>query len=339
MPLAPDQATIRAASAYWFEQLPYTNSIGTLAASTTASVFSLSGWNAPQVQSTWVELTSLGTSQQGNVQYHLTYDPGSAPGSPNDTYALGYPPGLRQAPIGRGAVTSLSLSAINNSTTIALPNVQTNYTLTVWRMPVAFKVLYGLPLTPAEQSIASAVNLDTDPNNQTGVFPIPWDATIDRTYSNRQIDGVLTVPALPTATTSASQFYYEAVRNSNEMLVLRRVRVESNLDDGVLITVDRDNDQAHVVLRGEQCGEDGVPMFVPATNNLTFTISAASPPAAPVPVGLEIWRLSLSNILRLRMNLITTALLAAQYQLEGMTASRANELATSLANKVLAGVS
>jgi hypothetical protein len=48
-------------------------------------------------------------------------------------------------------------------------------------------------------------------------------------------------------------------------------------------------------------------MFIPALAHLTFAVSAADPPAGPIPIRIEIWTVALSLLLSVRLGLVSEA--------------------------------
>jgi hypothetical protein len=308
MATEPGVSTIQAARPYWLEQVPYTATLAGLSAGSRQPLFpTLTGWQSSEQPDMYVELTSLGISQIPGLQLQVANDRDTI------TYDAGeFPPDLELVPIRRGAIHTLSVQLVN-STSATIPYVQVLYLMTFWRMPTAFKVLRGYPISPAERQAALDVGLTTDPNQQSGVYPHSLDTIMADTYANRIIGHTLEYSNLYQATTTQANFWSVQVSSPNELLVLRAVAARSDPDDGVSLLVDRDDNLGHLnVQTGLSTLQHGFPAFVVARRRLNFYLVAQQQPAAPTPVRIEVWRLSASNILRERMGLLTPQQLAQQ---------------------------
>lgn len=294
-------STIQHASAYWYERIPYTLTVGGLAANGgQQTLFRVQGWNRANVVSTLVTLESLAISQLAPLRIDVTAD--------NKALRLwggSFKPALEPSEVGAYAIQSMSLAVTNTDPATPMTNVQAVYTMAVWRMPIAYKVMIGMPLTPDEQDTARRVGLSTDPTRQRGTFPIPLSSVMERTYSNRIIDPPLTVADSFPATTQA-QVIATFPAQTNQLLILRNIAAEADVDDGVVISVDRDDNADHVMLDAA-CLDlaRGVDMFVPAIHALNCKIQSARNTSYNVPVRITIWRLALSNILRVRLGMLT----------------------------------
>ncbi len=317
-------ADIKNAKKYWFSQIPYTFVQPTLAANSAQGLFAIKGWNPETSLETLVSLSTIGITQGGNSEIDIVHD---SVGSRR--YAAAFPSELAPRFVGSNAVKNLSLGVRNNNPT-PLPNLQLNYLATIWQMPVTFKVLQGYALTEAERAIGDATNVPLSPIDRKGTLPIPWEDIIRRTYWSQLVDEPLDIPLMPTATTVA-QTFHQVQAGPNELLVVRNIAAEGTLDYGIQITVDVDDNLGLVQLQAANLNlEAGTEMFVNAEHLLNFNISATVPPPGPTPVRLEVWRLSLSNILRVRLELLDQAGLQ---QLMGNA-----KAAQSLYNDILAGV-
>lgn len=291
--------TIDNAQPYWLERLPYTQLVTNLPAQGQFSLFAVDHWQADTDPATVIMLDAVAATQQPGVQLQVIND------TQQGLYDLDiWPPNLRPLPIGRSAIHHLS-AVLTNTTTSAIANLQVTYHITIWREPVAYKVLYGYPLTATERAYAHTIGLDTAPNSQRGTLPLGLDSVIRGTYANRRIG-----PALGFGRRIlANGTPFHTIRAAtNQLLVLRSMATAGTLEDGVQLHVDRDGQTDHVIVDAAAMGL-GTPVecLVPAKTSLTFRLTATTPPAAAVPVQLEVWPLSLSNILRIRLGELTEA--------------------------------
>jgi len=295
-------STISNALAYWFERLAYTTTIS-LSPGSTQGVFSVSAWNGNNGARQVVSMPYMASTQDPTVQYTLVYDQ-------QTRYLFGdqFPPSLRpEATNGSDAYQALRLTATNTSATQATTNAQVIYGIDVWTAPVAYKVMRGFPLTLDEvQTIARQAGIQTNPVQERGTFPIPLPTIIERTYANRirRIVQGMGLPS-PVATTQGNAFD-QITALSNGMIVLRSLAAEADEDYGVTITVDRDNNPAHLVVdAGHLSLDHPLDLFIPAMQSLTFHIQAAQQPPGPVPVRYEVWHVAMDAILNVRLGRLT----------------------------------
>lgn len=290
--------TIQNARAYWLEQIPYSALIPTLTAGGQESLIpAVQGWNPQNNPATLARLDDLGATRWSGVQVDLTSD------TTRDRYDLGqWPADLEPVPTDRVARTRLSATLVN-TTGSAVTNLQCTYRVTVWAEPIAVKVLYGWPLTVQEQALARAIGLDTGTASQRGTLPMDLDRIIEGTYRNRLIGTPLSFALAATASPTTGGLSFHRVQvPPNTLMVVRSVAMAGTLEDGVQLHIDRDSDTDHVILDAATMNLDRpVRMFVPARQNLNFRLTATTAPPAPTPVRIEVWPVSLSNILRIRL--------------------------------------
>jgi hypothetical protein len=333
-------STIQHARPYWLERTPYTFLLAALAPGVQQYLFSVQGWNPGGTSDMVASLYSLGITQYPKLQINVTYD-----GQTDRYFADEFPPALRQVRMGQAARSNISVSIVNNGST-TLTNIQAIYVMQSWRAPAAYKLLQGYALTAQEQQAALAAGLSTNPVQDEGMFPIPLDVVMDRSYDNRRIHPWLRfAQPIALAAPATVQTVDQIQARSNELLIVTGMGVDADFDDTPTITVDRDNDSSHVQLSADQLSaSEPLEMWVPATNHLTFRLSAVNLPAAPLPVRLDVLRASMSLILALRMGLVDVSqvsqVLAALYQGRGLkdATARASKDASYLATGVLAGV-
>lgn len=337
-----DTSAIQQARKYWLERTPYTDTIPTLAAGQAISLFSLQGWNPSDSSEMVISLVSLGITQYAGLQLSVTSD-----GTSERYFADSFLPGLGQVKMGQIARRNLSV-ILTNTTTTTMTNIQIAYVCQSWRAPVAYKILQGWALTASERNIAHGAGLPLDSAHDPGLYPIPIDFVEERSYDNRRIHASLELSrSFPIAAAGVAQVIDSIQARGNELLVLTGIGVDADFDDGVVVSVDRDNDATHVQLSAEQLSiRDPLQMFVPALKGFTFKLTATTIPPGNVPVRLDVLRASLSLVLDLRMGLVTTqqiaSVLTTTFQSRGMGSSaaqkKAADTAASLSVDVAAGV-
>jgi len=300
------QTDLTAAQPYWYERIPYAFSASNLAASGAVPIFAVQGWNGGGAPSTLVSLREVTVDPWPGVIAQITAD--------TQTYRPYVDSLAHQRPAhgAWAAVRNLSFQLSNQTATVlppaglAIPVLRGRYQVAIWQMPAFERLLRGTGLSPTDTAYLDALGFGTDANNQKGWYPTPISAVIERTYANRQIAPPIAWAQGVTATAQSSTVLTLTAR-PNQLLVLRELAAVAPPEAGVTLTVDRDNDAGHVVLPADQVGRDGVDCFVPALQHLTFKIQAQNPPASRVPLRLTVWVLSLSNILRARLGLLTEA--------------------------------
>lgn len=328
-----DSSAITHARPYWLEKIPYTAYFPVIAAGAAIPVFAIRGWNTGG-DTMYVALDALAISQVPGLQVAVTAD--------KDTYryyAGDFPPGLQMQRMGHGAVQFIGLTLVN-TTTQPITGIQLMYRMLVWRAPIAFKVLMGYPLTAAEQQEARVAGISLSPNDDRGILPIRTEDVIDRTYANRRVLpwlGYAQSVAVSNANTPQTVTQFTAT--GNKLLVLTHIAATADIDDQIIISVDRDNDSAEIALMAEQLF-DGADVFLPATDHLTIKTQSLAqvPPASTMPLRVEVLQLAMSTILRIRMGLIDQSGVADILQRQGLAPADAARRALQVIDNVLAGV-
>ena len=325
-----DSTAISQAEPYWLEELPYT-SLQTISPSAQPSLFSpVSNWNHATSPSTQVSLQRIGATADPRLQMLIQNDKAKTSGY--GTTALPYlssmPPDLRQVEFGRGAVKNLSLSLINTSATDTITNFQMNYTIRIWKMTAAYKIMAGIPLTQQEKAAVEALGMKPTFDGMQGDLPVPIDRYVQGEYGNRNL--VVEEQFLrPQLTTSAAQIFGLQVP-VNEIAVIRSIGSEARVDDGAVLQIDRDANENHLSIRLDQANmRDGLSMFIPARSTIVIKAYAQTAPVAPTPIRLVIWRIALSNILRYRLGMIELP------QLQQIYGQKQGEI---LSNHIIVGV-
>lgn len=304
---------LTAALPYWYERQAYAFQATALTASGQVPLFSLAGWNGGGAPATLVTLRELQVDTWPGVQALITAD--------SQSYRP-YVDTLRRDVPTRGdwaAVKNLSAAITNQSATVigssglTIPTLQGRYQVAIWQMPAFEQLLRGTGLSPTHTDYLKALGFASsvaNPTDQRGNFPIPVSAIIERTYANRQVAPPIAWAQSTVATTSQVALT-TLTASANQLLILRNLAGVAPAEAGVTLTVDRDNDASYVQWPANQLGRRGVDLFIPATNHLTLSIQATNPESTPVPVRMEVWVLSLSNILRARLGLLSEAGLQA----------------------------
>ncbi len=306
---------IREASPYFYERIPYTQGVSSLAAGSNASLFSVSQWNTASSPSVRVALRTLSMTRWPALQLRTVYDTRT-----DRIDSRGFPGHGQALALDYGAVTQLNSQLVNIGTQ-TIPQIGLTYQVSVLRMSVATKVLYGYALDKAEHSMAQAMHLGTDPVRQLGNLPMPIETILEREFAARQIAGPIAFSAGVSVTPSSSPVAHVRPQSPNEIVVLRSIAVEAAPEDGVTLTINRDDNAAHVVVdAGATALSDPLDCFIPATNHVTVNIQGTTTVAYPVPVRLVIWRVSLSDILRVHLGIVTERELETLMGAEGGTA-------------------
>jgi hypothetical protein len=339
---------ISQATPYWYERIPFVADVNLSSGGTEPIIPQLTGWNTSQSPQTLCTLEELATVRDPNLSIRV-----SADGDTRTFYASSHPPNLEPLPVGIRAVTSLTATA----QALSGPTIGTSpivYSVGIYQLPLTWKVLLGYTITEDERAIADALGLTTSPIAQNGQHPIPIGTMIERTFLNRQVASPIVYDG-PSITFSSSLTVDMPQINvpPNTIAVLHKVGIGVSADYGPSFVVNRDNQANHVQIQDASVATITRPlsMWVPAENQIQITVQVAEVPPGPVPVRVEAYTISLSNILRIRMSLITGRGLEALFQAQVRAAAQAEgraptpeELAAAARNadafrdKVLAGV-
>jgi len=294
-------STIRNAIPYWLEQIPYTEELTTVAANSQQGIFGIQGWNPTNNAETLVFLDQIAATPIPGVEWVINND------KTQGRYDLGtWRDNWQPVTVGRAAYQNLSFNVINTQSQ-AVTNLRFAYRMTVWREPIAVKVLRGIPLTPEEKRIAQDLRLDLNPAMMRGTSPYPLEKVIAETYGNRLVAAPLNYALLVQPTPTVQTFHHISTR-PNQLLVLRRVASDCNWEDAVTLTVDRDDNAGHVQVNLAAAPLDQpLEMFIPARNTLTFKISAGVSGLGFIPIRLEVWTIAVSTGLLVRMGQLTQA--------------------------------
>jgi len=294
-------STIRNAIPYWLEQIPYTEELTTVAATSQQGILAVQGWNPSNNPETILFLDAIAATPIPGIEWVVNND------KTQGRYDLGTWRGnWEPVTVGRAAYRNLSWNVIN-TTTQTVTNLRFAYRMTVWREPIAVKVLRGIELTAEERQIAQDLRLDLNPAMMRGTSPYPLDKVIQETYANRQVAAPLNYALLVQPTTTVQTFHHLSTK-PNQLLVLRAVASDCNWEDGVTLTVDRDDNTAHVQVNLAAAPLDQpLSMFVPARHTLTFKISATTSTLGFIPIRLEVWTIAVSTGLLVRLGQLTQA--------------------------------
>lgn len=293
------------AAKYWYERLQYTFGPTTVPTGITP-VAVANKINRQQTPQWLAKIDKVAATQNANVLLDYQFDSRRIQAQADQGYTDAMPSGVRVVNILElPAKDRLALSVVNN-TGAPVPSYQLNYQVTMKRLTVADKLLYGITqFTQEEQEALADRSIDVQGLFEKGLVPIPESAQIERTYRNRVVfatERTLHVQA----TTSDTAFL--TIRASeggpDTFLVLRSIAIEGAAN--VVISVDRDDDINYMGVNGAAFvdGDDRPwDVFVPALNFLTFHIQATAP-VANVPIRIGIWHVKFSNLLRVRFGLV-----------------------------------
>jgi hypothetical protein len=300
------RADLTAALPFWYERHPYAFAATNVATSGQVSLFTVQGWNGGGAPATLVTLDRIQVDPWPGVVAQVTAD--------SQSYLPHVDAWRRDVPTqgGWAAVKNLSASISNQTATVVgtsgltIPTLRGRYDVAIFHMGAFDKLLRGTGLSATDTAYLDALKFPTDPTDQKGWFPTPISAIIERTFANRQIAPPIAWAQSVGATTNETPVVTIPAL-SNQLLVLRNLAAIAPEEAGVTITVDRDDNTGLISLPAHQMGRAGVDMFIQAEHQLTLQIQATTPPVAPIPLRMEVWVLSLSNILRTRLGLLTEA--------------------------------
>jgi hypothetical protein len=281
-----------------------------------------------------VELTSLGITAWPGLQIQVQAD-----GTAENYYGDAFPPALGLLRMGHRAVRTISLALLNTSALAV--TVQGIYVVTMWRAPVAQKVLQGYALTTSEQAVARRTGVGGAAADQLGLLPIPLRDVLDRSYENRRISPVMRLSQAYTLQSTALTIFNRPTL-TNQLQVITGVGAEASADEGATIIFSRDTDDNELILNCEHLSlDEPAPIWLPGTSSLTVQAAAVAP-AGKVPILLDSVRLALSVVLRLRMGLMTrddlAQLLAQQMRDQGVAPTKAADNAQSEAARIVDAV-
>lgn len=304
---------IKEAAPYWLEELPYTAMFSTISPNQQPAIFTANNWNHATSPSTLVSLQGIGATRAAAVQLRVLADRRSnTPGSSAPPFLSGVPPALQPLEMGIGATQSLSANLNNTSGTFPVTNLQLNYTIRIWHMTATYKVMAGIPLTSEEHTALSALGIKANFAGAQGDLPADVERIIMGEFQNRRLQ-TQEILIRPQITTASAQIYQANVP-TNELLIIRSIGAEARIDNGCVAEIGRDADPNHLSIRLDNTDlTRRLPMFIPASNNLTISAYASSAPSAPTPIRIVIWRIALSNILRYRLGMIGLAQLQQIY--------------------------
>jgi hypothetical protein len=300
---------ITASLPYWYSRLPYTVSVALGAGGQTNLTGPVTGYNTQESPGALVTLETVHTALDPNLVLRVQADQQTL-----QLYTAAHPPGFRPVPVGARAVQSLTLSAYNPGSATSLPS-SVLYSVSVWRLPLTMKILLGYAITSDEQALAQRLGLDISPVAMNGQFPIPLSAVIERTYANRLIGSPLIYDGPPlTFPPGGGQVSLPPFSvPPNALYVLRSVAVPMDADYGPTVQIDRDANESFVQF-DPSVSPEPVDLFLPALQRIQIRVSVTSPPPGPVPIRVVLWPVSLSNILRVRLGLITETGLVQVFQ-------------------------
>jgi len=291
---------------YWFERRIYTFGPVTLPTGVTP-VFSASNWTDPQRPEWQAALTGLWVTQNAGVQISWIYDEHQQGASTAQGFTDAAPSGVRRFSVFAPAVRQLVLS-VTNSSGSPISNFQLNYEITLKRLTVAEKLLWGYSLTQADLHRISSLGQDALEQVKAlverGTSPIPIATEIERTLDNQTL-GDADASGLwhATAGTGTQGIAFATVHvKPGEVAVIRSVAIEGA--PAAVLYVDRDTDMGLLTLNGPafvQANDAPWQPFLMALHSFQFRVAAQS--TITVPVRLRITTHRLDNLWRVRTEL------------------------------------
>lgn len=300
---------IAALRPYWYARLPFTARVALAPGTQTAILGPIANWNPNASPDVLVLVHTVRTARDPNLVLTVQADR-----STHDLYTLGHPPGFAPVTVDAPAVQSLSLLARNPNPATSVPS-PVLVDVSVFRLPTTYKILLGYPLTPTDLAAAQALGLDTSAVSQNGTYPIPLTTMVERTYLNRQYATPLVYDGPPVTFTanSLTAVLPTITVPNNALYVVRRIHVPIDADYQPLVTVNWETVSGFWAF-DPSTTLDPITCFLPTLQQVQVVVSVQSPPPGPVPVRIEVWRLVLSNLLRVRLGMLDSAGLAASYQ-------------------------
>lgn len=299
--------TIQHARPYWLERVPYTTVITSIAAGATEPLFAVRGWNnASNPAATMVRLEGIAVPPIPHLQVVVRSDQEQV-----QFDAVAMPDNLELFPVGATAFRSISASLVNRGSS-TITTVPVRYQMAIWQTPIAAKLMFGQQVTNANLETLKSFKASPSQFARRGHIPQRLDAIIANSYENRILAAVEPYALATTLSASAPVTIPPVLAQPEQALILRRIGVAARFEDRVTVSVDRDTDTAEVDVQPLPGDLDHpVEVFLPATQQLAFSVSCTHTPDGAVPIRLEVWRVALSDLLDVRMGLTTEAELAA----------------------------
>jgi hypothetical protein len=284
---------------YWYERLLYTYGPETIPSGVNP-VFNIPKINKTAVPSWMAVLARLAVTQNANVALGFGFDGQSIPATAVQGFSDAAIAGVRDDRLFIPAAKSMSMQTLNSGAPVA--SFQLNFQTEMRKLSIADKILRGIQLTPNELAITQ--NIDVASLVAKGTAPIPWEAQLERTYSNRILYEDVRLLHVDASTIDAS-FLTIQTKNADEFLVLRELAIEGGA--ATTVSVDRDADPNYMGVSGSafvQADDAPWDVFVPALNYLTFHVQSTAN-LVNVPIRVRVWHCKLSNLLRVRFGLVS----------------------------------
>lgn len=300
---------------FWYERLPYTYYDGAMAPGSSPVIAE------PDLA------TPLGTDQLAVVSgVALTPTSGLSlvwQGDGPNVYtepASGWPAGLQPIMAGdnRGvrARQNLTLTLTNNTGAALGMPLQLNYLGAVKTLTVAEKLLLGVPLSAAEQALASQYNLQTPPPaGWAGLRPSSLRRQLDLLFQGAVLTEEWQTYTIPSVGQAQGQpFAQVAPRNSGEIVIWTEVWgsvAAADVGKGIMLTTQRDGQaNTNVLLLDNASPSYPWHPWCVAKNQLWWSLNANVATANPVSVRIHWLRVTLTAVLAVLLSLASPADLA-----------------------------
>ncbi len=276
-------------SKYWYEKIPYTSYFESLQPSKTI-VFSANDITTATDGKKIGILGNVAITQETGVSLATESD-----GNTRLTAAAAYPPNLQSvlSQTNSGIRSSRALGIyLTNSTGVALPNVQVNYTVGVKNLTVADKVMRNLSMTSSEQALADKYQIGTQ-----GFRPLALSRSLEQAWLSRVVSEDI-YAYQQSSVTSTSTTLENIVPGHDEALVITSIAIGGvAVGNQVSLTIQRDSDVAYVSVLGDNLSLDyPMSVWIPALRQLSISLSAVTT-TANVTVRLTVMRIALSTTL------------------------------------------
>ncbi len=267
-------------------------------------IFSANNWTDPRAPVWLARLRRIAATQNANVQLYWGFDKQTANASQYQGYTDAFPANLQTLSVDAPAVSSLSLTAVN-LTTSPITDFQLNYQIEMKRLSVAEKFAFGYGLTAADLEILSALPVGSDGKSgqqqvqdlvEKGSAPLSID-TLRLLYIDNQSLGDSTASGALHATANAysgGTAFLNIPVKSDEVLIVRKIGITNGAS--AILYVDRDEDVGYETLTGAAFAQTNPAyfwdVFIPARQNIMLRAYAASSTEISLFVGVKRYRLS-----------------------------------------------
>ncbi len=239
------------------------------------------------------ELANIQVTANANVELRARYD---------ELRAQENTAGMISALVGAWRLLAKDILYLNFFGAILVANYTTHYG--VWAFPptVAHKLLYGIPLTNDEKTLAEKYGIQD--SVEKGVLPLPISQQIEREY---KVLGEETHSRSINIAVANTRYTIESIYpRKDEIVVLTRMAANPGGAANVIrFVVDRDDDVGHADVRTfplSLVAGGEVACFIPAIREIRLSTEGSVAPGAHL-FRYTYQRIKLTNTLRARFGL------------------------------------